>query len=210
MKTSLLFALTALALAAARPASATLDFTLQHAAMTADAIRVEKPYITDGPSKIYLQIPGTWSVSSGGDEIICRSDVGSTEVRLGNYHGPAFKVDEPSGQELARRVVSQVPAGAKNMATLPVEYNPFPIFGWTDVQVTVRYEFYGQILRHSVMFINMTPGRVVTLSVTATDAEFDKMYKQARAILSSWFEPSRDLPPDLARKYDAGPESIPN
>ena len=179
--------------------------------MNADAIQVDKPYITDGPSKIYLQIPGMWSaVSSGADGIDCHCNQGSTEVRLGNYHGPAFKVDAASGLELTKRVTSQVPTGAKAITVLPVEYNPLPIFGWTDVQVTVRYEFYGQTLRHSAMFINMMPGRVVEFSVTATDAEFDKMYKQARAILSSWFEPSRDLPPELARKYDAGGDVKPD
>ena len=209
MKTSRLSVLAALVLAA-RSAPAALDFTLQHKATNADAIQVEKLYITDGPSKIYLSIPGMWAVSSSADGIGCHSDQGSTELRLGNYHGPAFKIDAPSGLELAKRVTAQVPAGAKNMTVLPVEYNPLPIFGWTDVQVTVRYEFYGQILRHSTMFINMMPGRVVEFSVTATDAEFDKMYKQARAVLSSWFEPSRDLPPDLARKYDAGIEAAAN
>ena len=208
MKAPCFFSLIGLLLTA-QTAPAALDFTLEHKAMHADAIAVDKPFITDGNSKIYLQIPGTWSASSSTQEIDCHSNEGSTEVRLGNYHGPAFKVDEPSGGILLKQVTAQVPAGAKNLTVLPLEYNPLPIFGWSDLQVTVRYEFYGETLRHSVMYINMMPGRVVEFSVTAIDADFDKMYKQARAILASWFEPSRDLPPDLARKYEDGGDMKP-
>ena len=37
---------------------------------------------------------------------------------------------------------------------------------------------------------------------TGPDADFDAIHKQARQFLSSWFEPSRDLPPELQRKYE--------
>ena len=57
-------------------------------------------------------------------------------------------------------------------------------------------------MRRSLMYINMLPGRVVQLSVVAAEADFDQVHKAGRQILSSWFEPSRVLPPDLQKKYE--------
>ena len=66
----------------------------------------------------------------------------------------------------------------------------------------MRYEFYGQAVRQSTMYVHMPAGRLVEFSVTAPEADFNKLYRPARTILGSWFEPSRDLPPELARKYE--------
>ena len=66
------------------------------------------------------------------------------------------------------------------------------------------YDFYGQSLCHSVMFMNMRPGRVVQVSITAPKANYEAVHDAVRVLMFSWFEPSKDLPKETARKLEGG------
>ena len=188
----------------ASPTWAALDFTLQHKALPADGVSLDKPYITDGASKIFLQIPANWKVSGGGAELDCAPDTELSSIRLGRYQGSKLLTfDQAGGQDLVVQLSAQLPPDAKNAKVLAVDLNPLPIFGWSTLEVTLGYDYFGQKMRRSLMYLDMLPGRVVQLSVVAPDTYFDQVHKQARQVLSSWFEPSRDLPPDLQSKYEA-------
>lgn len=198
--------LSALAALASLPGTvrAELDFTLQHQTRTADAITVSQPYIMDGASKIFLSFPGNWHAVDGAQKLELTPNVPNASVRLENHHGPALTIDAAGGQKLLERLLAQVPKEAKNVAADPVEINPFPILWWTNVQVTVRYELHDQTFRRSTMYVDMRPGRIVEFSVTSLDGDYEKLYRPARGVLASFFEPSKDLPPDLAKKYEEG------
>ncbi len=186
----------------AATASAEVDFTLQRRAMQTDAIAVDKPYITDGASKIYLQYPGNWQVFDGADGLDFTPNGSNARIRLGRYQGSELTIDEAGARALLQQINARVPKEATNVVALPANYNPLPLFGWTDLEVTVRYDFYGQTVRQSLMYVHMKPGRLIEFSMTAPDKEFEGLYRPARSVLSSWFEPSRDLPPELARQYE--------
>ena len=186
------------------PASAELDFTLHHKAITADAISVDQIFITDGPSKIYLHVLPEWKVFNVAQVLECTPTFANSTVRL--QHSPASKpltIDQAGSRELLQQAMSQLPPEAKNVVALPVEFNPLPIFQWNTMEVTFRYEYFGQAMRRSVMYLGMLPDRLVQMTIIAQDADFDKLHKEARQLMASWFEPSRDLPPDLQRKYEA-------
>ena len=195
-------------LVAASNVVAALDFTVQHTSLEADGIQVDGCYITDGPSKIFLRILSTWKVFNTGQSLDCLPDTAASKVRLERFPGAKLlTIDQTGGQELQQLATGQLPDDAKKVVALPVELNPLPLYGWSTMEATFRYEYFGQIVRRSVMYISMIPGRVVQFTVTAQDSDFDKVHKQARQLLGSWFEPSRDLPPDLQSKY-ASPEAM--
>ena len=205
MKISLLSLIPVLAFAAGTTDGA-LDFTVAHKAMTTDAIQVDNPYITDGTSKIFLRIPPTWKVIGNAQALDCFPEGTLSEVRLEPFKGDKLlTIDQAGTRDLMQQSTSQLPADAKNVTALPAELNPLPIFGWSTLEASVRYDLLGRLMRRSVMYVSMLPGRVLQLTVIGPDADFDKLHKQARQMLGSWFEPSRDLPPELQRKY-ASPE----
>ena len=195
----------ALLVTVAGPVWAGLDFTLQHKVLPADGLSLVKPYITDGESKIFLSIPANWKALGGGAALDFIPDTADSGARLGLYQGAKpLTIDAAGGQDLLGQVTSQLPPDAKNAKVLGVDIDPLSIFGWRTLEVTLSYEYFGVTMRRSVMYLNMLPGRLVQLSVVAPDTDFNKVHKQARQILTSWFEPNRDLPPDLQEKYGAG------
>lgn len=192
------------ALVAAPLARADLNFTLRHKAMVNDAISVDNPYITDGASKIFLQLPNLWTVIDGEAGLDFVPNAANSKVRIESVKStPPLNVDETGGRALLGQVTGQVPDGAKQIVALAAELNPMPLFGWQTLEATVSYELVGEKMRRSIMYVKMLPGRIVALTVVARDADFDRVHTEARHILSSWFEPSRDLPPDLQKKYES-------
>ncbi len=191
-------------------AFAALDFTLQHKAVTADGIAVDQVYITDGASKIFLRILPTWQVFNTAQALDCVPDTPNSKVRLEQFAGPKLlTIDPAGGHDLGQLAAGQVPGDAKNVTALPVELNPLPLFGWKTLEASFRYDYFGQTVRRSVMYVSMIPGRVVQLTITAPEADFVKVHQQACQFLGSWFEPSRDLPTDLQSKYGL-PSSVEN
>ena len=182
-----------------------LDFTLRHDNIRAEALSQAATYITEGDSKIMLTIPNNWKVldsPTGLDLTPARAGSRVTISQIGGVQ--SLPMDASGRVELLKRVVAQLPGGAKNVEALPPVDNLVPIFKWTSVEFSHRYDFYGQKMRRSVLFINMLPGRVVQMSVIAPDDFFEEVHNQARMIISNWFEPKRDLPPELAREYESG------
>ena len=197
-------------LLAANPAFAGLDFTLQHKQIAADGIDVDGIYITDGTSRIFLHLLPTWKVFNTAQALDCIPDVANSKVRLEQFTGPKLlAIDQAGGHDLQGLAMAQLPGDAKNVTALPVELNPLPLFGWNTLEASFRYDYFGQVMCRSTMYVSMIPGRVIQLTVTAPDADFNKVHKQAKQLLGSWFEPSRDLPPDLQRKYGT-PEQVAN
>ena len=195
---------------AVAPAVAALDFTLQHTAINADAIALDQLYITDGPSKIFLRILPSWKSFNTAQAIDCVPNTANSKVRLEQFPGgKLLTIDQIGGRDLQQLALAQMPGDAKKIEAVSVELNPLPLFGWNTLEATFRYEYFGQPTKRSVLYVSMIPGRVVEMTVTAPEADFDKVHKQARQLLGSWFEPGRDLPPDLQRKYGS-PEAMAN
>lgn len=182
-----------------------LDFTLRHQGGLADGAKSDNAYITDGPNKIFVRIPNTWKVSDSAQALdLIPQESGSRVVVQQMTGKQALALDAAGQHDLDTNAGKTLPQGSTNVTELPPRTDLLPIFGWTTLELCHRYEFYGQVMRRSLLYINMVPGRVVQVSVVAPDAVFDAVHEQMRLLLSGWFEPKRDLPPDLARKYEEG------
>lgn len=185
-------------------ATAAIDFTLRHSQLPADGTDMDAVYISDGQSQIYLRVPPNWRGANNAQTLELTTESAGALVRLEEFPGAkVLTIDQAGGKELIEQVRAQLPKDAQKTEALPVELNPLPIFGWQTMTVGFRYEYFGQVLRRNVMYLNMIKGRVLQMTIVAPDADFEKIYKEARRFLSSWFEPSRDLPPDVRAKYEA-------
>ena len=182
-----------------------LDFTLKHQGGMADGAPSDNAYITDGPNKIFLRIPNTWKVSDSAQALDLIPEQSGSRVVIAQISGKQTLALDATGQhDLDAAAGKSLPGGAKNVTELPPRTDLLPIFGWTTLEITHRYDFYGQAMRRCFLYVNMVPGRVVQVTVTAPEAAFDAVHEQMRLIMSGWFEPKRDLPPDIARKYEEG------
>ena len=182
-----------------------LDFTLKHQGGSADGAKTDNTYITDGPNKIFLRFPLSWKVSDSAGSLDCIPEQAGSRVVIEQVGGKqALDLGEAGKRDLDASAGKSLPSGAKNVTELPPRTDLLPVFGWTTLEIDHRYEFYGQSMRRGILYVNMIPGRVIQVTITAPDAAFDAVHEQARLIMSGWFEPKRDLPPDLARKYEEG------
>lgn len=180
-----------------------LDFTLRTTSVRAEALSRSATYITDGDSKIMLSIPNKWQASDTPAALDLIPEQANSRVNISQVMGAQTLPLDATGQgELLKRATALLPNGAKNVEVLPAVTDLLPIFHWTSVEFAHRYDFYGQKMHRSVVYINMLPGRVVQMTVTAPEPVFDAVHNQARMMMSGWFEPKRDLPPDLAREYE--------
>ncbi len=178
---------------------------MKHQGGSADGAKTDNAYITDGPNKIFLRIPNQWKVSDSAHALDCIPEQGGSRVVIEQISGKqALALDAAGRSALDADAGKTLPSGAKNATELPPRTDLLPVFGWTTLELSHRYEFYGQAMRRSILYINMIPGRVVQVTVTAPDAAFDAVHEQMRLVMSGWFEPKRDLPPDLAQKYEDG------
>ena len=126
-------------------------------------------------------------------------------MQISQVHGPqALPLDPPGLDALRKSAQAALPEGSKDVKAAGEANDLLPIFGWKSFEVTFEYEFYGQQMRQSTLYVNMIPGRVVRVNVTALATDFDKVHEKMRKLMYGWFEPSRDLSPEEARQYESG------
>lgn len=194
----------ALLLVCLEPARAGLDLSLKHEKGSDESSPMENTFITDGDSKIYIQIPKNWRTFDGAQAINCAPDLENSTVKIEVFPGTKpLSIDNAGAQNLLQQVTKQIPEGAKNIQTVALEIEPLPYLSWKTLEVTVSYEMLGQKMHRSLMYISMLPTRNVMLTVIAQDADFDKLHKLGRKVMCSWFEPTRDLPPGMQNVYQA-------
>ena len=186
-------------------AHAGIDFTLRTKQENAGAPDPEHRFITDGENHIYLRIPKGWKDSGGGSQLVFTPEQPSSEVSINQVLGiQALPLDATGLAALRQGAQTAVPQGAKDIKPTGETNDLLPIFGWKSYEATFEYDFYGQQMRRSVLYINMIPGRVVRVNVTALASDFDQVHEKMRKLMFGWFEPKRDLPPQEARDYEEG------
>ena len=192
-------------LAFAAPARAGIDFTLQSKHEGAAAPDPDNRFITDGDNHIYLRIPRGWTATGGGNKLVFLPDQPSSEVQISQVQGAAaLPLDAPGLAVLRKSAQASLPQGAKNIKPAGETNDLLPLFGWKSFEVTFDYEFFGQQMRRSTLYINMVPGRVVQVNVTSTTLDFDQVHEKMRKLMFGWFEPNRDLSPQEAKDYEEG------
>lgn len=203
---NLLAATLALALLGTIPAArATIDFTLATKHGPPGSPDPENRYITDGENHIYMRIPHDWKAVSTPERLEFIPPQVSSQVQIGQLRGVQALPLTPEGLAALRKdAQARLPEGSKNIQATDEVNDLLPVFGWKSFEVTFQYEFFGQQMKRSTLYVNMIPGRVVQVSVTATVADFEAIHEQMRKLMFGWFEPKRDLTPEAARQYEAG------
>lgn len=205
MKNLLAPAFALVLLGSAPAARATLDFNLATKHGPAQTPDPENRYITDGDNHIYLRIPRDWKAVSSAERLQFLPPQTSSEVQISQVRGVQALPLDPAGLAALRKdAQARLPEGAKNIQAAGEVSDLLPVFGWKSFEVTFQYEFYGQPMQRSLLYVNMVPGRVVQVSVTAAVADFEAVHERARKLMFGWFEPKRDLSPEAARQYEAG------
>ena len=204
MKTRYTLLIAFLCLAGSQPLAA-LDFTLHRTRLSAtEGPATGGAYISDVDSKIFLQFPDGWQVSDSPKALDLIPEKADCRVTITQVNVQTLPLDPAGRTVLLKQVVSQIPEGAKKIEALPVQEDLLPTSHWTSVEWTHRYEFFGQTMRRSVCYVNMLPGRVVQWTVVAPDAVFNAVHEEARVLMFQWFEPKRELSPEMARQYEEG------
>lgn len=193
------------AAAAATPARAGLDFTLRSRHEGPQAAEPENRFISDGENHIYLHIPRKWTTMSSGEQLVLLPGKASCEAQITQVRGVQALPLDPTGLAALRKAAQEtLPQGAKDIKLAGETNDLLPLFGWKSYETKFEYDFFGQAMSRSVLYINMIPGRVVRVSVTAPVTDFDKVHEQVRELMFGWFEPNRDLSPAAAREYEEG------
>ncbi len=205
MKNRIAAALALALLGSAIPAPANINFTLATKHGSPESPDPENRYITDGENHIYLRIPRDWKATSSAERLEFMPPQTGSHVQISQVPGVQALPLDPAGLAALRKdAQARLPEGAKNIHAAGEENDLLPVFGWKSFEVTFEYEFYGQQMRRSMLYVNMIPGRVVQVSVTAVAADFENVHEKLRKLMFGWFEPNRDLPPEQARQYEAG------
>ena len=180
-----------------------IDFTLHRRLAVADAVAVERAFVLDKESKIYLHLPAKWIVADSPQALNFTPDRVQSCVRLEQVsEAKSLPLDEVNRAFLRRRMSCAPLPGATRITTLWEKRDTLAILDWRSFEITQSYEFNGQAFRRCALYLDLGHERVVQLSVYAAEKDFDEIHAETVRLMSSWFEPSKDLPPDLARAYE--------
>ena len=205
MRTSSLLLPALVLFASVSTLSANIDFTLGTKYFGEGAPDPVNRFITDGNNRIYLRIPRGWSATSTAAMLTFVPEQPSTVVQVSQVAGvQALPMDADGLTALRKAAQKAVPEGAKAITPAGETSDLLPVMGWTSFEVTYDYEFFGQSMRRSLLYVNMLPGRVIQVSVNSTATDFDKVHGKMRNMIYGWFEPNRSLSPAEAKEYEEG------
>lgn len=180
-----------------RPAARALDMTLRTESFQQDGLPGSRTYLDAGASRVYLSVPPTWAVKSNDPAAITLNPEVCPEavVRLESADVPGFTPDDKGGADLQARAARLLPEGAKEIKLMRTLPNVLPIAGWKSWETIYDYNFFGQTLRQSILYLDAGQGRVVRLVVQAPQSAFTRVYPSARGMVLTWHEGEFARPP---------------
>ena len=183
--------------AAPRPAARALDMTLHTESFEQDGLPGSRTYLEAGATHVYLSLPPTWTLKGNSPAAITLNPETYPEavVRLESADVPGFTPDDKGSADLQARAARLVPEGAKEVKLMRTLPNVLPIAGWKSWETIYDYNFFGQILRQSILYLDAGQGRVVRLVVQAPQTAFPRVYPSARGIVLTWHEGEPARPP---------------
>lgn len=171
-----------------------LNFTPQRIVMGGDGPTRVRYFFKDGDKRVGFRIDGKMSVSGSSDMAIFRFEgLNSANMRL--YPSPShadvpFDKIGPDSYEAVSRTL--LPPDATKVQLAETKLGAISINGWTSLQFTYVYEFYGLSFRRSITFLNFSPTEQVVVQVSAQEENYQNIYSRSYRVLNSLF----DLPLD--------------
>jgi hypothetical protein len=142
----------------------------------------------DEHSDMLIDLPRGWTTTADSGSITCVApNASAAMIRIEKSAvAPNVAFHDNDLEQYRRRVLSGVPEGAVNTRIVAEKADPLPIFGWKDYEFTLAYDFFGQSLRRSVAFINLNPKQQITVTIVATQSDFDTVHGQGMTVMQSW------------------------
>ena len=169
--------------------SRALDFQLRPTTTVDDGFTHEHSCFSyDDRADMQIDLPRGWRTTADAGSITSvPPDASGALLRIEKSTlGPDTPFRDAGLDVYRRRALAGVPQGAVNARIVAEKADPLPIFGWKDYEVTVSYDFFGQSLSRSVVFINLNPKQQILLTVSATQGDFDKVRGQGMTVMQSW------------------------
>ena len=181
-----------------------LDFTLHKQIPANGDARLVKSYFLDGDSKIFMDFPPDWKVTDSPQSLDFLPPHAGCHVLIEQAGRQPWPFDESGKTALRKRVTDSVPQGAKNIQPLPEQANLIPFDGWSSFEVGQAYEFFGQKMCRSVLFVNLPEHRVWQVTITTPEADAAGVHGQIRQMLYGMFEPNKMLSGSALQRYKDG------
>ena len=169
--------------------SRALDFQLHPTTTVDDGFTHEHSCFSyDDRSDMQIDLPRGWRTTADASSInSVPPDASGALIRIEKSSlAPDTPFRDAGLDVYRRRALAGVPQGAANIKIVAEKADPLPIFGWKDYEFTVSYDFFGQSLSRSVVFINLNPKQQILMTVSATQGDFDKVRGQGMTVMQSW------------------------
>ena len=169
--------------------SRALDFQLHPTTTVDDGFTHEHScFRYDDRSDMQIDLPRGWhTTADAGSITTVAPDASGALIRIEKSPLTPATLFRDAGLDVYRqRVLAGIPQGATNTRIVTEKADPLPIFGWKDYEFTVSYDFFGQSLRRSVVFVNLNPKEQILMTVSAGQSEFDKVRGQGMTVMQSW------------------------
>ena len=176
-----------------------IDFTPVTVRSIEDGIPVTRTAFKDGETRFFFRPAKGWRLAGSGTEVtMYPTDQFDAYIRLGNGSvGPKVPFDEAGLKAYEAAAWAALPQDAEDVKVLSQALDPYPLDDWKSFEMRFEYELFGTRNICWVLFITMNPDRQIWYVVDANQRDFDAVYKIARSMLGSWFEPPPGWPPAL-------------
>jgi hypothetical protein len=167
-----------------------LNFTPQRIVMGGDGPPRERYFFQDGDKRLGFHIDGKMSVSGSSEMAVFRFEgYSSANTRL--YPSPShadvpFNKNGPDSYNAVSRTL--LPPGATKVQLAETKLGAISINGWTSLQFTYVYEFYGLTFRCAITFLNFSPTEQFVFQVSAPEESYTNIYSRSYRVLNSLFD----------------------
>ena len=180
-----------------------LDLTLHRGMANPQTGAMPKPFFLDGDSKIFISIPLDWKITDSPATLDCLPPQANCRVLIELASQP-WVFDETNKVVLRKRALGGVPGGSKDVQALAETPDLIPLTGWSSLEFEHTYEFFGQKMHRALIFMNLPEKRVLTVTITAPEANFAAVHEQTRSMLYGLFEPTKMLSPTALQRFNDG------
>ena len=178
-----------------------VDFGVRTMQLDPQADTPQKTFILRDNSKVFLRFPETWRYSGQTQELTLWPDRPEANVRIQQIGNRAERFDAARVAQLCQEITSDLPKGSTLSGEVAMKSDPLPIFNWMSFEAGCDYNYYGRVIRKNVLWLNISQSCVLRITTVAAKADFPNIEEQTRRVLSSWFEPMKDLPESLAKDF---------
>ena len=165
------------------------NFRLYSTTVEEDGFRREISYIqNDDHTRVMISLPRNWiaAVDPAALTITSETSRGSL-IRLETSSlTPGLPFKDKDLEAYKKKVFALLPQGGTGACIAEEHDEPLPIFHWKNHEFVLEYEFFGEVYRRSVLFLNLDSKEQLMMTSLASKTEYAKVHDIAFDVLRSW------------------------